>query len=313
MKILLARPRGFCAGVTRAVSVVERALLIYGAPVYVHHEIVHNRTIVEGLREKGAIFVDSLESVPDGATLIFSAHGVPKKLEKEARSRPLRVFDATCPLVTKVHREIAKMHEAGLPVVIIGHKGHPEVEGTIGQVDGGISVVESVSDVAKLREDNGKLACITQTTISVDDAKEVTVALRDRFPNLVEPKKSDICYATQSRQNAVKELSRKVEVVLVIGSVTSSNSNRLKEVATRCGVRAYLIEDAAALDVSWLQGVRTVGITAGASAPEFLVADLVRYLREVFPESTVEELQGDEETFAFPMPKGLWKEDFPTR
>ena len=313
MKILLARPRGFCAGVTRAVSVVERALLIYGAPVYVHHEIVHNRTIVEGLREKGAIFVDSLESVPDGATLIFSAHGVPKKLEKEARSRPLRVFDATCPLVTKVHREIAKMHEAGLPVVIIGHKGHPEVEGTIGQVDGGISVVESVSDVAKLPADNEKLACITQTTISVDDAKEVTAALRSRFPNLVEPKKSDICYATQSRQNAVKELSRKVEVVLVIGSVTSSNSNRLKEVATRCGVRAYLIEDAAALDVSWLQGVKTLGITAGASAPEFLVADLVRHLRGLYPESTVEELQGDEEAFAFPMPKGLWKEDLPTR
>lgn len=312
MQILLARPRGFCAGVTRAVSVVERALAIYGAPVYVHHEIVHNRTIVEGLREKGAIFVDSLESVPEGATLIFSAHGVPKRLENEARSRNLRIFDATCPLVTKVHREITKMHNDGTHVVVIGHKGHPEVEGTVGQIDGGITVIEKVEDVAKLDIGDKSLACVTQTTISVDDAKEITDALRSRFPLLIEPKKSDICYATQSRQNAVKTLAKEVDVVLVIGSTTSSNSNRLKEVAERSGTPAYLIENAQALNGDWIKNASRIGITAGASAPEFLVKELVSYLQSLFPESTVTELPGADEQFAFPMPKGLWKEDLPS-
>lgn len=309
MQILLARPRGFCAGVTRAVSIVERALAIYGAPVYVHHEIVHNRTIVRALKEKGAVFVDSLASVPDGATLIFSAHGVPKSIEDAARARPLTIFDATCPLVTKVHREIIKMHEAGLPVVIIGHKGHPEVEGTVGQIPSGITVVESVDDVATLPAGLSSLACVTQTTISTDDAADVTAALKARFPNLVVPKKSDICYATQSRQDAVKKLARRVDLVLVIGSVSSSNSNRLKEVAARAGTRAYPIEDASYLNVDWLAGISSVGITAGASAPEFLVEKLLERIREVFPNSTVCELEGPPETYAFPMPKGLWKED----
>ena len=309
MQILLARPRGFCAGVTRAVSIVERALTIYGAPVYVHHEIVHNRTIVRALKEKGAVFVDSLDSVPDGATLIFSAHGVPKAIEDAARARPLTIFDATCPLVTKVHREITKMHTAGLPVVIIGHKGHPEVEGTIGQVPNGIAVVESVEDVKALKTDSPTLACVTQTTISADDAADVTAALKERFPNLVVPKKSDICYATQSRQDAVKKLAHQVDLVLVIGSESSSNSNRLKEVAERCGTRAYLIEDASYLKAAWLTDVTTIGITAGASAPEFLVENLLARIQELFPDATVQELDGPPETFAFPMPKGLWKED----
>ncbi len=311
MKILLVRPRGFCAGVTRAISVVERALAIYGAPVYVHHEIVHNRTIVKTLREKGAVFVDSIDNVPDGATLIFSAHGVPKEIERKARSRPLKIFDATCPLVTKVHREIAKMHAQGLPIVIIGHKGHPEVEGAVGQIPDGISVIESVKDAENLPLNNGKLACVTQTTISIDDASAVLSTLRRRFPALVEPKKSDICYATQSRQNAVKDLAEKVDLMLVIGSETSSNSNRLKEVAERYGAKAYLIENASAVDLSWFDGVATVGITAGASAPEFLVKDLVLSMKKLFPDCSVCELSGDEEQFAFPMPKGLWKEDLP--
>ena len=309
MQILLARPRGFCAGVTRAVSIVERALAIYGAPVYVHHEIVHNRTIVRSLKEKGAVFVDSLESVPDGATLIFSAHGVPKAIEDAARARPLTIFDATCPLVTKVHREITKMHAAGLPVVIIGHKGHPEVEGTLGQVPSGITVVESVQDVKALPAGSPMLACVTQTTISADDAADVTTALKERFPNLIVPKKSDICYATQSRQDAVKKLAYQVDLVLVIGSESSSNSNRLKEVAERCGTRAYLIEDASRLRPDWLNGINSVGITAGASAPEFLVENLLSRIREIYPNSSVRELDGPPETYAFPMPKGLWKED----
>ena len=311
MQILLARPRGFCAGVTRAVSIVERALAIYGAPVYVHHEIVHNRTIVRALKEKGAVFVDSLASVPDGATLIFSAHGVPKAIEDAARARPLTIFDATCPLVTKVHREIIKMHEAGLPVVIIGHKGHPEVEGTTGQVQDGIRLVEPSADVATLPAAAGEtLAYVTQTTISADDSREMIEALRARFPGIHEPKRQDICYATQNRQEAVKKLAQaEVDIVLVIGSATSSNSNRLREVAEREGTRAYLVDSAEHMDPAWLEGVSRIGITAGASAPESLGQGGLAWLEDHTGSIDVKTLEGVEENVAFPLPKGLWESD----
>lgn len=280
MKVLLAQPRGFCAGVTRAIAIVERALAIYGAPIYVRHEIVHNRTVVNSLRERGAVFVDNLAEVPEGATVVFSAHGVPRAVSEEAERRGFRVFDATCPLVTKVHREVARMRAEGRTVLMIGHAGHPEVEGTMGQVDGGIELVENTADVAALPYTNDdSLAYVTQTTISADDSQAVIDALRHRFPFIQEPKRQDICYATTNRQEAVKLLARSgVDIVLVIGSATSSNSNRLREVAEREGARAYLIDTAEHIDPKWFEGVACVGITAGASAPESLVQGVLRYL-----------------------------------
>ena len=269
MKVLLARPRGFCAGVTRAIAIVERALAIYGAPIYVRHEIVHNRTVVENLRERGAVFVDDLADVPAGATVVFSAHGVPKSVAEEAEQRGFRVFDATCPLVTKVHREVARMRAEGKTILMIGHAGHPEVEGTMGQVQDGIRLVENTRDVEALPyRDGDPLAYVTQTTISADDSRAVIDALKSRYPSIHEPKRQDICYATTNRQTAVKALARAgVDLVLVIGSATSSNSNRLREVAEREGTRAYLVDTAEHIDLSWFEGVKCVGITAGASAP----------------------------------------------
>ena len=311
MKVLLAQPRGFCAGVTRAIAIVERALEIYGAPIYVRHEIVHNRTVVNGLRERGAVFVDHLSEVPEGATVVFSAHGVPRAVSQEAERRGFRVFDATCPLVTKVHREVARMREENRTVLMIGHAGHPEVEGTMGQVDGGIELIENADDVAKLPYTNlDQLAYVTQTTISADDSQVVIDALRQRFPDIHEPKRQDICYATTNRQAAVKLLARSgVEIVLVIGSATSSNSNRLREVAEREGTRAYLVDTAEHLDPTWFEGVKCVGITAGASAPESLVQGVLRYLEAHMGAEPAQVLEGVEENVVFPLPKGLREED----
>lgn len=310
MQVLLAQPRGFCAGVTRAITIVKRALEVYGAPIYVRHEIVHNRTVVSRLKERGAIFIDDLKDVPEGATLIYSAHGVPKSVEREARARGLRIFDATCPLVTKVHREVSRMHANGKTIVMIGHAGHPEVEGTMGQVDSGIELVESVEDVAKLEGKTGaELSYVSQTTLSIDDASEIIDALKTRFPDIGEPKKSDVCYATQNRQDAVKTLAQNSQLVLVIGSTTSSNSNRLREVAQRYGAATHLVDSAEHLDPAWFDGVDHVGITAGASAPEDLVQGVVQYLRTHFDVSSVQTLPGAEENIAFPMPKGLWQSD----
>ena len=311
MKVLLAHPRGFCAGVTRAIAIVERALEIYGAPIYVRHEIVHNRTVVNGLRERGAVFVDHLSEVPEGATVVFSAHGVPRAVSQEAERRGFRVFDATCPLVTKVHREVARMREENRTVLMIGHAGHPEVEGTMGQVDGGIELIENADDVAKLPYTNqDQLAYVTQTTISADDSQVVIDALRQRFPDIHEPKRQDICYATTNRQAAVKLLARSgVDIVLVIGSATSSNSNRLREVAEREGTRAYLVDTAEHLDPTWFEGVKCVGITAGASAPESLVQGVLRYLEAHMGAEPAQVLEGVEENVVFPLPKGLREED----
>ena len=311
MKVLLAQPRGFCAGVTRAIAIVERALESYGAPIYVRHEIVHNRTVVNGLRERGAVFVDHLSEVPEGATVVFSAHGVPRAVSQEAERRGFRVFDATCPLVTKVHREVARMREENRTVLMIGHAGHPEVEGTMGQVDGGIELIENADDVAKLPYTNqDQLAYVTQTTISADDSQVVIDALRQRFPDIHEPKRQDICYATTNRQAAVKLLARSgVDIVLVIGSATSSNSNRLREVAEREGTRAYLVDTAEHLDPTWFEGVKCVGITAGASAPESLVQGVLRYLEAHMGAEPAQVLEGVEENVVFPLPKGLREED----
>ncbi|MDL2058496.1 4-hydroxy-3-methylbut-2-enyl diphosphate reductase [Mesosutterella sp. AGMB02718] len=310
VKILLAQPRGFCAGVDRAIAIVERALEIYGRPIYVRHEIVHNRTVVERLRRRGAVFIDSLADVPEGATLVFSAHGVPLAVEREARSRGLRVFDATCPLVTKVHREVARMREAGRVVIMIGHRGHPEVEGTMGQAEGGMELVETASDVAGLKVPAGaKTAYVTQTTLSLDDSEEVARALRRRFPDIDRPKKDDICYATQHRQDAVKRLAAAVQLVLVIGSSTSSNSNRLREVAERVGVPAHLVDTAGDVRLEWLEGIERIGITAGASAPEPLVRDVVERIRSACGGALVEEQEGERESLVFPLPKGLWDRD----
>lgn len=311
MQVLLAQPRGFCAGVTRAIAIVERALAIYGAPIYVRHEIVHNRTVVDDLRARGAVFVDDLAEVPDGATLVFSAHGVPRVVEEEAKRRGFRVFDATCPLVTKVHREVGGMRAAGKTIIMIGHAGHPEVEGTMGQVEDGIRLVETCADVEKLPEVPGEtLAYVTQTTISADDSREVIEALRSRFPGIHEPKRQDICYATQNRQEAVKKLAQaEVDVVLVIGSATSSNSNRLREVAEREGTRAYLVDSAEHMETAWLEGVRRIGITAGASAPESLVQGVLAWLEAHAGEVDVKTSDGVEENVAFPLPKGLWESD----
>lgn len=304
-EILLATPRGFCAGVERAIEIVERALARFGAPIYVRHEVVHNRFVVDNLRAKGAIFVETLEEIPAGNTVIFSAHGVPQSVRTEAEQRGLRVFDATCPLVTKVHIEVARMREQGREIVMIGHRGHPEVEGTMGQVKDGIHLVETVADVATLCvSDPEKLAFVTQTTLSMDDAANIIDALRTRFPSISGPRKDDICYATQNRQDAVKFLSREVDAVLVVGSVNSSNSNRLREVAELRGVPAWLIDDADAIDPAWIVGKRRVGVTAGASAPEVLVEAVVERL-ESLGAGTVRTLDGVPEKVTFPLPKEL--------
>lgn len=305
MEVLLANPRGFCAGVERAIEIVERALVQYGAPIYVRHEVVHNRFVVEGLRAKGAIFIESLDDVPAGNTVIFSAHGVPQSVRSEAEARGLRVFDATCPLVTKVHIEVARMREQGRELIMIGHKGHPEVEGTMGQVKDGIYLVESAADVDALQVSNpDMLAYVTQTTLSVDDAAAIVNALRERFPGIVGPKKDDICYATQNRQDAVKFMAPQSDVVLVVGSVNSSNSNRLREVAELLRVPAYLIDNAAAIDPAWIAGKRRIGVTAGASAPEVLVDAVIARLKEMGAAS-VKALDGVPERVTFPLPKEL--------
>jgi 4-hydroxy-3-methylbut-2-enyl diphosphate reductase len=305
MQVLLAQPRGFCAGVDRAIEIVERALAKFGAPIYVKHEIVHNTFVVSDLRAKGAIFVEELAEVPAGATVVFSAHGVSRAVRREAQARGLTVFDATCPLVTKVHVEVAKMRRQGREIVMIGHAGHPEVEGTMGQADDGIHLVETPDDVARLTvRDPAQLAYVTQTTLSLDDAAEVIAALQARFPKIAEPKMNDICYATQNRQDAVKFLAPQVDVVIVIGSPTSSNSNRLREVAERFGVPAYLVDSAADLDPAWLAGRKRVGVTAGASAPELLIEQLLARLKDLGAAS-VRNLPGVEESIVFPMPKGL--------
>lgn len=306
IEISLAQPRGFCAGVDRAIEIVERALELFGAPIYVKHEIVHNRTVVEGLREKGAVFVEELEEVPTGSTVVFSAHGVSQQVRTQAESLGLKVFDATCPLVTKVHREVAKMREEGCEVVMIGHKGHPEVEGTMGQAQDGIYLVETEEDVDRLQPDSSDLAYVTQTTLSVDDAARVIDALKAKFPHIREPKKADICYATQNRQDAVKFMARKVDFVLVVGSPTSSNSNRLREVAEKLGVPARLIENADAIDPQWLEGKKHIGLTAGASAPEKLVQEVVERLKQ-WGASRVSTLEGASENVSFPLPRGLSK------
>ncbi|MCA1924930.1 MAG: 4-hydroxy-3-methylbut-2-enyl diphosphate reductase [Thiobacillus sp.] len=303
--ILLATPRGFCAGVDRAIAIVERALEKFGAPIYVRHEVVHNTYVVNDLKAKGAIFVDELADVPAGATVIFSAHGVSQAVRLEAEARGLNVFDATCPLVTKVHVEVSKMRKRGFEIVMIGHKGHPEVEGTLGQSTDGMYLVETPEDVATLRVSSpDKLAYVTQTTLSVDDAARVVDALRARFPNIVGPKKDDICYATQNRQDAVKALAKQCDVVIVVGSPTSSNSNRLREVAENLGVPAYMVDNAAEIQPEWVRGKIRVGVTAGASAPEILVRAVIERLGTLGI-SRVDNLDGTPEKVAFALPKGL--------
>jgi 4-hydroxy-3-methylbut-2-enyl diphosphate reductase len=305
MDVLLAQPRGFCAGVDRAIEIVERALDVHGAPIYVRHEIVHNTYVVSDLRAKGAVFVQELDEVPAGGTVVFSAHGVAKSVQQEAARRGLRVFDATCPLVTKVHVEVSKMHAAGYEIVMIGHEGHPEVEGTMGQLTDGMHLVETVADVGRLQVRNPeRVAYVTQTTLSLDDAAAVIDALKRRFPTIAEPKKADICYATQNRQDAVKFMAPQVDIVIVVGSPNSSNSNRLREVAERFGVPAYLVDTAAQLDPAWFEGRRRVGVTAGASAPEVLVDELVAALK-ARGAGSVRTLEGVTEEVVFPMPKGL--------
>jgi 4-hydroxy-3-methylbut-2-enyl diphosphate reductase len=304
-EILLAQPRGFCAGVDRAIEIVERALRQFGAPIYVRHEIVHNAYVVADLRAKGAIFIENLEDVPAGNTLVFSAHGVPKAVRVEAEGRGLKVFDATCPLVTKVHVEVAKMRKQGCEIVMIGHDGHPEVEGTMGQAEEGMHLVETVADVASLQVGNPEaLAYVSQTTLSVDDTAEVIAALKVRFPNIIEPKKGDICYATTNRQEAVKFMAPQVEVVIVVGSPNSSNSNRLREVAEKMGTPAYMIDGATQIDPAWIAGKMRVGVTAGASAPQVLVDAVIARLKDLGARS-VRTLEGVEEHVTFPLPKGL--------
>ena len=305
MDVLLANPRGFCAGVDRAIAIVERALAAFGAPIYVRHEVVHNRYVVDELRAKGAVFVETLDDVPAGATIVFSAHGVPKSVRAEAARRGLRVFDATCPLVTKVHAEVAKMHAEGREIVMIGHAGHPEVEGTMGQCEGDAHLVESVEDVARLVvRDASRLAYVTQTTLSVDDAAAIVAALRARFPQITGPRKGDICYATQNRQDAVKALAQDVDVVLVVGSRNSSNSNRLREVAVQHGVPAYLVDGADDIDDAWFASDARIGVTAGASAPEVLVQEVVDHLRRLGARSASER-DGAAERVVFALPKDL--------
>jgi 4-hydroxy-3-methylbut-2-enyl diphosphate reductase len=304
-EILLAQPRGFCAGVDRAIEIVERAIQLHGAPIYVRHEIVHNAYVVEDLRKKGAIFIEQLDEVPSGNTVIFSAHGVSKSVRADAEARGLRVYDATCPLVTKVHVEVAKMREEGLDIVMIGHKGHPEVEGTMGQVAEGMYLVEDIVDVEALElRDPQRVAFVTQTTLSVDDAAEIIAALKARFPAIREPKKQDICYATQNRQDAVKFMAPQCDVVIVVGSPNSSNSNRLREVAEKRGIPAYMVDAPEQIDPLWLAGKRRIGLTAGASAPEALAQEIIRRLHELGARN-VRALEGIEENIAFPLPRGL--------
>ena len=308
MKIILANPRGFCAGVDRAISIVELALEIHGAPIYVRHEVVHNRFVVNGLRERGAIFVEELSEVPDGAIVIFSAHGVSQAVRQEAKERNLKVFDATCPLVTKVHMQVARASRKGTKAILIGHKGHPEVEGTMGQYsndDGGIYLIESVEDIARLPvQENDELTFMTQTTLSLDDTVETIAALKEKYPAIQGPHKNDICYATTNRQEAVRELAKQSDLVLVVGSKNSSNSNRLAELASRMGVKSQLLDDPSDIRADWFDGVQTIGITAGASAPEELVQSIISRLKE-FGVTTVEELQGLEENMFFEVPKEL--------
>ena len=305
MDIVLANPRGFCAGVDRAIEIVERALELHGAPIYVRHEVVHNRFVVEDLRAKGAVFVEELSEVPEGATVVFSAHGVSRAVRREAEARGLKVFDATCPLVTKVHVEVARMREQGREIVMIGHRGHPEVEGTMGQSRAGMHLVEGPEDVERLRVgDPENLAFVTQTTLSVDDAARTVAALKARFPSIIGPRKDDICYATQNRQDAVKSLASQCDLVIVVGSPNSSNSNRLREVAQNLGAEARMVDRAGELRPEWLAGKRRVGVTAGASAPEVLVREVIARLQELGADR-VEELKGAVEKVVFPLPRGL--------
>lgn len=308
-QVLLAEPRGFCAGVDRAIDIVEHALDKFGAPIYVRHEIVHNTYVVNDLKAKGAIFIEELADVPPGATLVFSAHGVSKAVQNEAERRGFRIFDATCPLVTKVHVEVAKLHREGYEFIMIGHKGHPEVEGTMGQLDSGIHLVEDVQDVQRVRPVQvDKLAVVTQTTLSVDDAAEILAAVKARFPKVREPKQQDICYATQNRQDAVKLLSPQVDIVIVVGSPTSSNSNRLREVAIKLGTPSYMVDSADELQAEWFEDKVRVGLTAGASAPEVLVQQVIERLRSLGAIS-VRSMDGLTETVKFPLPKGLRLDD----
>ena len=305
MDILLAQPRGFCAGVDRAIEIVERALAQLGAPIYVRHEIVHNKYVVDDLRTKGAVFIEELSEAPAGSTVIFSAHGVSRAVRAEAAERGLHIFDATCPLVTKVHVEVVKMREQGLEVIMIGHKGHPEVEGTMGQTDDGIYLVEVEEDAATIDvKTPEQLAYVTQTTLSVDDTRGIIAALKQRFPLIIEPKKADICYATQNRQDAVKVMAPQVDIVIVVGSPNSSNSNRLRELAEKMGVAAYMVDNAGDVDPRWFHEVKMVGVTAGASAPEVLVESVLTCIKSLGA-SSVRVLEGVEETVSFPLPKGL--------
>lgn len=304
-EILLAQPRGFCAGVDRAIEIVERALTEFGAPIYVRHEIVHNAYVVTDLRNKGAIFIEELDDVPAGNTVVFSAHGVSKAVQAEAEKRGLRVFDATCPLVTKVHIEVEKMRRDGREIVMIGHDGHPEVEGTMGQIKDGMHLVETVDDVEKLQVQNPDMVSyVTQTTLSIDDTADVIAALKAKYPHISEPKKADICYATTNRQEAVKFMAPQVDLVIVVGSPNSSNSNRLREVAEKRGVPAYMVDYASQINPEWLAGKRRIGVTAGASAPEVLVQAVIDRLKECGAKS-VRTLEGVEEHVIFPLPKGL--------
>jgi 4-hydroxy-3-methylbut-2-enyl diphosphate reductase len=305
VEVLLANPRGFCAGVDRAIVIVEQALMRFGAPIYVRHEVVHNKFVVDELRRKGAVFIEELEEAPSGSTVIFSAHGVSRAVREEAENRGLRVFDATCPLVTKVHTEVAKMRAQGREIIMIGHRGHPEVEGTMGQSEGGMYLVETPEDVVSLKvSDPLRLAYVTQTTLSMDDATRVVEALKQKFPEIAAPKSDDICYATQNRQDAVKELSTRCDLVIVVGSPNSSNSNRLREVARNQGIESYMVDNASQLDPAWLSGKLRIGVTAGASAPEVLVKEVVARLSDLGARQ-VEELHGIVERVVFPLPKNL--------
>ena len=305
MDILLANPRGFCAGVDRAIEIVERALAKFGAPIYVRHEVVHNKFVVEDLKAKGAVFIEDLAEVPAGSTLIFSAHGVSQAVREDAQARGLTIFDATCPLVTKVHVEVAKMHAQGKEIIMIGHRGHPEVEGTMGQVNGGVYLVENRDDVERLRvQDPDRLAYVTQTTLSVDDANEIIAVLKHKFPSISGPKKDDICYATQNRQDAVKALAKQCDLVIVVGSPSSSNSNRLRELAEKLGVEAYMVDNANQLQKTWLEGKKKIGVTAGASAPEVLVKEVTKRIQQHCA-GNITELDGLAETVVFQLPRQL--------
>jgi 4-hydroxy-3-methylbut-2-en-1-yl diphosphate reductase len=304
-EILLAEPRGFCAGVDRAIEIVERALRQFGSPIYVRHEIVHNAYVVNDLRQKGAVFIEELADVPSGSTVIFSAHGVSLEVRKEAEQRGLKIFDATCPLVTKVHVEVTKMRREGCEIIMIGHQGHPEVEGTMGQLEDGMYLVETLQDVEKLTvKSPEKLAYVSQTTLSIDDTAEIIAALKQKFPHITEPKKADICYATTNRQEAVKFMAPQVDVVIVVGSPNSSNSNRLREVAAKKGVAAYMVDNATQIEPAWLVNAHRIGVTAGASAPEVLVQEVIDALKKLGAKS-VRVLEGVQENIAFPLPKGL--------